>query len=94
MWACTACGACVDICPVGNEPMHDPNIRRDAVLMQSEFPAQLQTAFKGHGTAGQSLGSKRKPRGVGDWPREFPVPTFEENPNFDILYWTGCAVSS
>src|SRR3990172_11683104 len=22
-WACTSCGACVDICPVGNEPMRD-----------------------------------------------------------------------
>ena len=23
VWACTSCGACVDICPVGNEPMRD-----------------------------------------------------------------------
>jgi heterodisulfide reductase subunit C len=23
VWACTACGACVEICPVGNEPMFD-----------------------------------------------------------------------
>ena len=23
VWACTTCGACVDICPVGNEPMRD-----------------------------------------------------------------------
>ena len=32
LWACTACGACIDICPVGNEPMFDIlDIRRDAV---------------------------------------------------------------
>ncbi|MFN8420581.1 MAG: (Fe-S)-binding protein [Anaerolineae bacterium] len=30
VWACTSCGACVDICPVGNEPMFDIlDIRRD-----------------------------------------------------------------
>ncbi|HEX2908287.1 MAG TPA: (Fe-S)-binding protein, partial [Phototrophicaceae bacterium] len=46
VWACTACGACVDICPVGNEPMFDIlYMRRDAVLMQSEFPAELQGAY-------------------------------------------------
>jgi len=48
LWACTACGACIDICPVGNEPMFDIlDIRRDAVLMGSEFPHELQGAFNG-----------------------------------------------
>ena len=48
LWACTACGACIDICPVGNEPMFDIlDIRRDAVLMRSEFPNELQGAFNG-----------------------------------------------
>ncbi len=40
VWACTSCGACVDICPVGNEPMRDIlSLRRDLVLMKSEIPA-------------------------------------------------------
>ena len=48
VWACTACGACVDICPVGNEPMRDIlDIRRALVLMENDFPEQLQTAFRG-----------------------------------------------
>ncbi|MEP7294257.1 MAG: 4Fe-4S dicluster domain-containing protein, partial [Chloroflexota bacterium] len=48
VWACTSCGACIDICPVGNEPMFDIlDIRRDAVLTQGEFPPELQTAFNG-----------------------------------------------
>jgi ferredoxin len=47
VWACTACGACTDICPVGNEPMRDIlNIRRSLVLMENDFPEQLQTAFR------------------------------------------------
>src|SRR5437773_2388666 len=34
VWACTACGACINICPVGNEPMFDIlYLRRHQVLM-------------------------------------------------------------
>ena len=48
VWACTSCGACVDICPVGNEPMRDIlDIRRNLTMMESKFPKQLETAFKG-----------------------------------------------
>lgn len=93
LWACTACGACVDICPVGNEPMFDIlDIRRDAVLMQSDFPSALQGAFNGmerQGNPWQLAGARAA------WTAEldFPVPTVAENPDCDILYWTGCAVS-
>ncbi len=93
LWACTSCGACIDICPVGNEPMLDIlDIRRDAVLMQSDFPHELQGAFHGmerQGNPWQIAASRRA------WTDglDIPVPTVAENPDFDVLYWTGCAVS-
>jgi Fe-S oxidoreductase len=93
VWACTSCGACVDICPVGNEPMFDIlNIRRDQVLMEGEFPVQLQNAFKGMERAGNPWNN---PESRFRWANglDFPVPTVEENPNFEILYWVGCAAS-
>lgn len=93
VWACTSCGACVDICPVGNEPMFDIlNIRRDQVLMESLFPSQLQNAFKGMERQGNPW---QNPESRFRWANglEFPVPTVEDNPNFDILYWVGCAAS-
>lgn len=93
LWACTACGACIDICPVGNEPMFDIlDIRRDAVLMRSEFPSELQGAFNGMERQGNPW-QIAEPRG--DWAAglDFPVPTVADNPDFDVLYWTGCAVS-
>lgn len=94
VWACTSCGACIDICPVGNEPMLDIlNIRRDAVLMQSEFPAELQGAFKGMERQGNPWQAPREERFKWAKGLEFPVPTVDENPDFDILYWTGCAVN-
>lgn len=93
MWACTSCAACIEVCPVGNEPMHDIlDIRRNQVLMESEFPSQLQNAFNGMERNGNPW---QDGRGRLDWVDglEFDVPTNEENPDFDILYWTGCAVS-
>jgi Fe-S oxidoreductase len=91
VWACTSCGACIDACPVGNEPMLDIiDIRRDAVLMQGEFPGELKAAFNGmerQGNPWQSSDSRFR------WANGLNVPTVEENPDFDILYWTGCAVS-
>ncbi|RMG77405.1 MAG: 4Fe-4S dicluster domain-containing protein [Chloroflexi bacterium] len=93
VWACTSCGACIDICPVGNEPMFDIlEIRRDAVLMKSEFPAELGAAFTGMERQGNpwQIGESRFRWANG---LEFSVPTVEENPDFEILYWVGCAAS-
>jgi Fe-S oxidoreductase len=93
VWACTACGACVDICPVGNEPMRDIlNIRREQALMQGSFPKDLGNAFKGMERQGNPWGS---PEPRFNWAKglDFAVPTIDENPEPDILYWTGCAVS-
>ena len=94
LWACTSCGACTDICPVGNEPMHDIlEIRRDQVLMEGSFPTELQAAFNGMERQGNPWGAARDERMR--WARglDFPVPTVEENPGCELLYWTGCAVS-
>ena len=91
VWACTACGACSDICPVGNEPMFDIlDIRRDLVLTQANFPAELQGAFKGMENAGnpwQMSGSRLA------WAEGLDVPTVEDAPDFEVLYWVGCAGS-
>ncbi|MCY4146778.1 MAG: (Fe-S)-binding protein [Chloroflexi bacterium] len=93
LWACTACGACIDICPVGNEPMFDIlDIRRDSVLMQGEFPAELGGAFSGMERQGNPW-QIAEPRD--NWTRAlgFAVPTIAEKPDCELLYWTGCAVS-
>jgi Fe-S oxidoreductase len=91
VWACTACGHCIEVCPVGNTPMLDiMDIRRDQVLMESNFPEELKGAFVGLERAGnpwQSTDSRM------EWskPLGFPVPTVQENPDYEILLWVGCA---
>jgi Fe-S oxidoreductase len=90
VWACTSCGACVDICPVGNEPMRDIlDIRRNLSMMESAFPKQLESAFKG-------MERNMNPWNVSQadrmkWAQGLNVPTIEQNPDPDILWWVGCA---
>lgn len=90
VWACTSCGACVDICPVGNEPMRDIlDIRRNLSMMESAFPKQLETAFKGmernQNPWNVSQGDRMK------WADGISVPTIEQNAEPEILWWVGCA---
>jgi Fe-S oxidoreductase len=90
IWACTACGACTDICPVGNEPMRDIlNIRRALVLMENDFPEPLQTAFRG-------MERTLNPWNVSPaermkWAEGIEVPTIDQNPEAELLWWVGCA---
>jgi Fe-S oxidoreductase len=90
IWACTACGACVDICPVGNEPMRDIlDIRRSLVLMENHFPEQFQNAFRGMERSSNPWNVSPAERMK--WAEGFSVPTIDDNPDADILWWVGCA---
>ncbi len=91
-WACTTCGACIDICPVGDEPMLDLiDIRRHEVMVTGEFPQQLQSAFRGMERAQNPWGIAAEKRM--DWTAGLRVPTTDQNPTPDVLYWVGCAAS-
>jgi Fe-S oxidoreductase len=92
VWACTACGACVDICPVGNEPMFDiMYIRRRQMLNENEFPAELKQAYRGMERNGNPW--NLSPRDRMKWADGLDVPTIDDNPDFEILWWVGCAPS-
>jgi Fe-S oxidoreductase len=90
VWACTSCGACIDICPVGNEPMRDIlEIRRHLVLMENNFPEQLQTAFRGMERTANPWNIPPEQRL--EWAEGLNVPTVIENPTAEWLWWVGCA---
>jgi Fe-S oxidoreductase len=96
LWSCTNCGACVQQCPVDIEHVdHIADMRRFQVLMESEFPTELNGLFKGLENKGNPWNSS--PRQRMDWakPLSFDVPVVGEDvetlDDVEYLFWVGCA---
>jgi Fe-S oxidoreductase len=60
-------------------------------MIEGEFPAQLQSAFRGMERAKNPWGINHEKRV--DWAAGLGVKTIDENPEPDVLYWVGCAAS-
>jgi len=58
--------------------------------MNSSFPAQLRGAFTGM-ERNANPWQMTEDRLAWTKPLDFPVSTVEENPDFEVLYWVGCA---
>ncbi|TGE33542.1 heterodisulfide reductase-related iron-sulfur binding cluster [Desulfosporosinus sp. Sb-LF] len=90
LWACTTCRSCEQQCPVFVEHVDKTiDMRRHLVLMESRFPAEVQLAFR-------NMENNGNPWGIGWTTRAnfltgIGVPTLEENPEAEILYWPGCS---
>ncbi|MBV7293705.1 (Fe-S)-binding protein [Corynebacterium sp. TAE3-ERU16] len=99
LWSCTNCGACVEQCPVDIEHIdHIANMRRFAVLAESEFPSELAGLFKNLEAKGNPWGRNSADRAT--WIEAarrdgIEVPVFGEDitdfNDTEYLFWVGCA---
>jgi Fe-S oxidoreductase len=92
LWQCTTCSACMQECPVNIE--HVPAIvgmRRSLVMMEAEFPAELQVAFSNVENNASPWAFPQDARA--DWTEGTNVKEAAEKPDFDVLFWVGCAGS-
>jgi len=92
LWACTSCRACEIACPVFIE--HTDKIyeaRRNLVMMESNFPAEVQTVFKNMETNASPWAFS--PADRANWAEGLSIPTMAESPQVDVLLWVGCAGS-
>jgi Fe-S oxidoreductase len=102
VWDCVTCGACVEACPVLIEHVDKiVGLRRNLVLEESRFPAELAQSFTNMERYANIWGQPQTARL--DWTKGLPfdVPTAaqvaEAGPDavaeLDCLYWVGCAAS-
>jgi Fe-S oxidoreductase len=100
VWDCVTCGACVEACPVLIEHVDKiVGLRRNLVLEESRFPAELNAAFRSMESPGNPWGQPRTARL--DWTRSLPftVPTAADAlaegwlDRLEVLYWVGCAAA-
>jgi Fe-S oxidoreductase len=96
LWSCTACGACVQQCPVDIEHVdHIMDMRRYQVLVESSFPPELTQLFKGLENKGNPW--NMAPSGRMDWAKPLPFPVKQVGVDVDNLtevewlLWVGCA---
>ncbi|AFM41847.1 Fe-S oxidoreductase [Desulfosporosinus acidiphilus SJ4] len=92
IWACTTCMSCQVQCPVANEHVNKIiNMRQSLVMMDSNFPQELQTSFR-------NVENNANPWGVGyteraNWAADLDIPLISETENVEYLFWVGCAGS-
>ncbi|MDY0296277.1 MAG: (Fe-S)-binding protein [Acidobacteriota bacterium] len=89
IWACTTCGACMEVCPMFNE--HIPKItgmRQYGVMMESRFPEELQTLYRGLENQGNPWGINAQERSK--WTEGLDVPLIADKGETDVLLWVGC----
>jgi Fe-S oxidoreductase len=97
LWACTTCAACVQACPVliDSVPGTLVGLRQGLVMMESEFPQEATTAFKGMEVQGNPWGMGQDRRL--EWAEGLEVPVMaqvkEKDPGrtVEYLFWVGCA---
>lgn len=88
LWACTTCGACMEVCPVFIE--HVPKIiqmRRYLVEMKAKFQEEVLSLF-------ENMESRSNPWGIAPaertrWILETEAPIFQKN-STEYLFYVGC----
>ena len=93
LWACTTCRACVEECPVSIDQLSVIlELRRNLVLGESRFPAEVMPAFESMEQRGSPWAFD--PGDRAKWAAGLSIPTLAEmvarGERPEVLYWVGC----
>ena len=102
VWDCVTCGACVEACPVLIEHVDKiVGLRRNLVLEESRFPAELTGAMSAMERHGNPWGQPATARMAWTKGLPFTVPLAADVAvagtdalaELEVLYWVGCAAA-
>ncbi|MCH8922657.1 MAG: (Fe-S)-binding protein [Planctomycetes bacterium] len=91
LWSCTTCSACVDVCPLGVNPLEMITDMRRFAIGEGALRGPAAAALQKTQRSGNPWGLPPQDRFA--WAKGLGVPTVAENPQFDVLYWVGCAAA-
>ena len=92
IWACTTCRACEEQCPVLIAHVEGiVDMRRNKVMIDNEFPAELIKPFDGIETNSNPWNLSAMDRG--EWADGLDAPLISDNKEAEVLFYVGCAGS-
>jgi Fe-S oxidoreductase/nitrate reductase gamma subunit len=92
LWACTACMACEEACPVYVEQViRNIDLRRYLVLVETKYSSEVRLTLKNLEKSNNPWGAARGTRA--EWAKELGVKSFTEVENPEYLFWVGCVGS-
>ncbi|MBU1101328.1 MAG: 4Fe-4S dicluster domain-containing protein [Bacteroidetes bacterium] len=92
LWSCTTCMACVQECPVTIEHVGSiVDMRRNLVLMESQFPPELNNIFKNLENNFSPWAFNSQDRA--NWAEGLDIKTMADDSECEYLFWVGCAGS-
>jgi Fe-S oxidoreductase len=88
LWQCTTCNACVEACPV--------LIRHVDIIVESRRNLVSEGKLSGSGALMlRQTASTNSAWGISgnreDWMKGLDIPLCRDNPEFEYLFWVGCA---
>ena len=89
--SCTACSACVEVCPVRVDPLTLITDMRRHLVAEGGLSGTAATALRRMQSSSNPWGLPAAERA--NWAENLGAPTVRDNATFEILYWVGCAGS-
>jgi Fe-S oxidoreductase/nitrate reductase gamma subunit len=89
LWACTACMACEEACPVYVEQIiRNMDLRRYLVLVETKYSSEVRLTLKNLEKSNNPWGAAKGTRI--EWAQGLGVQKFTEVENPEYLFWVGC----
>ena len=89
LWSCTTCRACVEVCPVGIDQLTKIVELRRTLISDNKAPSNLLNTLKNIRSRSNPWG--QPPEDREKWTEGLDVPKIDNTPEFEYLYWVGCA---